>query len=217
MPVAMADPSEELPQPQRLALTYASAPARAPTRALLSIDAKLGAFLRGRREPIAAQLRLAWWRDVLARPAAEWPRGEPVLDSLRRWRDLSGLAELAVGWEALLAETLTAEAIAEFADGRVRAFGCLARELEVETVASAEQAARIWALADLAANLSDGGERALVVEQGTTLVPPRLPASLRPLAVLAGLGAAALGKGGVPLLSGPGSMLLALRIGLTGR
>ena len=213
----MADPLEELPQPQRLALTYASARARAPTLALLSLDARLGAFLRVRREPIAAQLRLAWWRDTLARPVADWPRGEPVLDSLRGWRDPSGLAELAVGWEALLAETLTPAAIAEFANGRARAFGVLARELEVQAGSDAELAARIWALGDLAANLSDGNERALVVEQGRALVPPRLPAPLRPLAVLAGLGAAALRKGCAPLLSGPGSMLLALRIGLSGR
>ena len=213
----MAEPFPELPQPQRLALTYAAAGARAPTRALLSLDARLGAILRARREPIAAQLRLAWWRDMLARPAADWPRGEPLLDSLREWREPSGLAELAVGWEALLAETLAPAAIAEFADGRAQAFACLARELEVEAAANAERAARIWALADLAANVSDEAERALVVEQGRGLVPPRLPAPLRPLAVLAGLGAAALGKGGAPLLDGPGSTLRALRIGLTGR
>jgi hypothetical protein len=35
--------------------------------------------------------------------------------------------------------------------------------------------------------------------------------------VLAGLGAAALARGGGPLLAGPGSALLALRIGMTGR
>ena len=168
-------------------------------------------------EPIAAQLRLAWWRDMLARPAAEWPRGEPVLDALRAWRDHTGLSELAVGWEALLAETLTPAVIADFTDGRARAFGCLAHELNVKAAADAEQAARIWALGDLAANLSDSAERALVVEHGRALVPPRLPTVLRPLAVLAGLGAAALTKGGAPLLSGPGSTLLALRIGLTGR
>jgi 15-cis-phytoene synthase len=213
----MAEPAVDLPQPQRLALTYASARGREPTHALLSLDAKLAAFLRARREPIAVQLRLAWWRDMLVRPVAEWPPGEPVLDSLRAWREPSRLAQLAVGWEALLAETLTPAAIAEFADGRGRAFACLARELDADAAAEAEQAARIWALADLSANISDADERALVVERSRALVPPRLPRPLRPLAVLAGLGAAALAKGGAQLLSGPGSALLALRIGLTGR
>jgi hypothetical protein len=35
------------------------------TLALLALDARLAAILRGRREPIAAQLRLAWWREML--------------------------------------------------------------------------------------------------------------------------------------------------------
>ena len=209
--------AEELPPPQRLALAYAPARARPATLAVLSLDARLAAILRARLEPVAAQLRLAWWRDMLARPASERPRGEPVLDALRDWRDPSGLAELADGWEALLAESLTPEGIAEFVAGRGRAFASLARELEVEPAESAEEAARIWALADLAANVSDGAERALVLEFARSLAPPPLPAVLRPLAVLAGLGARALRKGGAPLLRGPGSSLLALRIGLTGR
>lgn len=213
----MSSLASDLPQPQRLALTYAPARTRPATEALLALDARLAAILRRGREPIAAQLRLAWWREMLARPSAEWPRGEPVLDALRGWRDPSGLAELAEGWEALLAETLVPEAIADFAGGRGRAFTCLARELGAEPANSAEEAARIWALADLAANLSDAAERALVVEYGRDLAVPPLPASLRALAVLAGLGARALRKGGVPLLSGPGSALLALRIGLAGR
>jgi phytoene synthase len=212
----MWDLASDLPQPQRLAMTHAPAQARPASEALLALDCRLAAILRARREPIAAQLRLAWWRETLTRPAAEWPRGEPVIDALRGWRDPSDLAALAEGWEALLAESLGPEAIEEFAAGRVRAFACLARELGVAEVDRAEQAAQIWALADLAANLSDVKERALVVEYGRDLLPPALPAALRPLAVLAGLGARALRKGGAPLLSGPGSALLALRIGLTG-
>jgi len=215
--VPVSNLADHLPQPQRLALIYASSRTRPATEALLALDARLAAILRVRREPIAAQLRLAWWREMLARPAGEWPRGEPVLDALRGWRDPSGLAELAEGWEALLAETLTSESIAEFIAGRGQAFVCLARELGIDPVGSAEEAARIWALADLAANISDDAERGLVVEHGCDLALPRLSASLRPLAVLAGLGARALRRGGVPLLSGPGSALLALRIGLTGR
>lgn len=207
----------ELAAPQRLALAYAPPRARPATAALFALDVRMSAILRARREPIAAQLRLAWWRDTLARPSAEWPRGEHALDALRKWREHTGLAALAVGWEALLSETLTPATIAEFVAGRGSAFACLARELGVAAIADAEQAARIWALADLAAHISDGEERLLVVEYGRDLELPRLSPSLRPLAVLAGLGAAALRKGGAPLLSGPGSTLLALRIGFTGR
>lgn len=210
--------AEALGAPERLALAYASARTRPVTLALLTLDARLAAILRGRREPIVTQLRLAWWRDVLARPAAEWPRGEPLLDALRTWRDPSCLAALPGGWEALVADELTPAAIAEFVDGRGQAFACLARELGISAREDAAAAARVWALADLAAHLSDGPERALVVEYGRTLpAPPRLSASLRPLAVLAALGWAALDRGGAPLLSGPRSALRALRIGMTGR
>lgn len=209
---------EILPAAQRLALAYASARSRPATHSLFALDARLAAILRGRREPIAVQLRLAWWRDVLARPKGEWPAGEPLLDTLRGWRDPAPLARLAEGWEALLADELTPAIIVEFVDGRAQAFAALARELGAHSPEQAAEAARIWALADLAANISDGAERDLVVEYGRRLGgPPRLSASLRPLAVLAGLGASALAAGGGSILSGPRSVLAALRIGMTGR
>lgn len=208
----------DLPPPQRLALAYAPARSRPATLALLALDARLASILRTRREPIATQLRLAWWRDTLARPAAEWPHGEPALEALRGWRDPSCLAALPGAWEALLAEELAPAAIAEFVDGRGQAFACLAVELGASEPEDAAAAARIWALADLAANMAAGPEHRLVVDYGRTLSPPpHLPASLRSLAVLAALGWAALERGGGPLLAGPGRMLLALRIGMTGR
>lgn len=209
---------DELSVPQRLSLAYASSRSRAATLPLFALDARLAAILRGRREPLAAQLRLAWWRETLARPVADWPSGEPLLEALSGWRDPAPLARLAEGWEALLVEDLTPPVIAEFVDGRAQAFAALARELGAHPPEDAARAARIWALADLAANISDGAERDLAVEYGRRLGgPPRLSASLRPLAVLAGLGAAALAAGGRPLLAGPRSALLALRTGMTGR
>src|SRR5690606_3777043 len=148
----------ELPASQRLALAYAPARARPATLALLALDARLAGILRGRREPLAAQLRLAWWRETLARPPEEWPHGEPSLDGRRGGRDPSGLAALPGGWEALLGEDLPPRAIAEFVGGRAKAFACLARELGVATPDDAGEAARLWAVADLAANISVGAE-----------------------------------------------------------
>lgn len=207
-----------LAPPQRLALAYCPARARAPTLALLALDARLASVVRTRREPLAAQMRLAWWRDLVVRPQDQWPAGEPLVAALRSWRDASGLGPLVDGWEALIEEDLSPAVIAEFVGGRGKAFLALAGELGVERPDDAAQAARIWALADLAANISDGAERDLVIEYGRGLtLPPRLSASLRPLAVLSALGAAALDKDGSALLSGPRSALTALRIGLTGR
>lgn len=211
-------PESDLPPAQRLALSYAPRHARAANLALLSLDARLGSILRTGREPLARQLRLAWWRDVLGKPSGEWPKGEPLLDALRQWRDLSCLAVLPAGWEVLLEERLSPQVTEEFADSRAQAFACLAQELDAERPDDAAGAGRIWALADLASNLSDAAERALVVDIGRRLTrPPQLPPSLRPLAVLAKLGEAALARGGGPLLNGPRSTLLALRTGLSGR
>lgn len=209
---------EDLSPAERLALAYAPSRSRHLTLGLLALDARLASILRGRREPIASQLRLAWWRDTLAAPPGEWPQAEPVLQTLRSWREPAALSPLVSGWEALLSDELTPAVIAEFVDGRVQGVGALVAELGVADLEDAAAAARIWALADLAANLSDGEEHGRVVEQGRNLPPPpRLPASLRPLSVLAGLGEAALAQNGAPLLQGPRSLLLALRIGLAGR
>ena len=108
---------EELPQPQRLALAYAPQAARAATLAVFALDARLGAVLRRRGEPVLAQMRFAWWRDMLARDPVQWPRGDEVLGLVAGWRDPAALIPLVDGWEALLGDTLDAASIDEFARG----------------------------------------------------------------------------------------------------
>lgn len=162
-------------------------------------------------------MRLAWWRDTLASPPSSWPVGEAVLELLRDWRDPGALVPLVDGWEALLGETLDAAAISAFAGGRGEAFGQLARELGHDRQA-ATACARLWALGDLAANLSHAGERSAVLAAAAGPPPhPGLPRALRSLAVLAGLARRSLARGGAPLLDGPGAMLHAVWLGITGR
>lgn len=212
---------DELPPVQRLALAYGPARTRMALLPLLALDVRLAAIVRKRREVVLVQVRLAWWRDLLAQPVAQWPRGDAVLDALAGWHDPAALVPLVDGWEALLADDLSPGMIAQFTDGRAQAFAALAREVDASDPAQAAlagQAGQTWALADLAANLSDGAERQQVLDHARTLPrPPRLPALLRPLAVLAALGHRALGQGGGPLLSGPKSAWLALRTGFFGR
>lgn len=210
--------TEELPPAPRLALAYAPVRTRALLLPLLALDGRLAAILRKRREVVLVQVRLAWWRDLLAQPVAQWPKGDQLLDGLARWRDPAALVPLVDGWESLLADDLTPGMIADFSNGRAQAFAALAQELGAGDPAAADAAGRVWALADLAANLSDAEERQSVVEHALSLpVPPRLPRSLRPLAVLATLGRHALEQGSGPLLSGPKSAWLALRSGWLGR
>ena len=208
---------EELPPAQRLALAYAPGAAKQPTLALLALDLRLAKTLQRKGEPVLAQMRFAWWRDTLAKERAAWPRGDEVLALLRDWRDPAALTPLVDGWEMLLADRFDSAAIGEFADGRGRAFGQLAAELGTDP-GPARACGELWALGDLAANIGDPAEREAVVEAARRL--PRctgLPRALRPLAVLAGLAQRALGRGGSPLLDGPGAAFLAMRLGITGR
>lgn len=207
---------DELPRPQRLALSYAPAAVRSAMLGLLALDARLGAILRRRGEPLLAQMRLAWWRDILTAEPASWP-SDAVLALLRPWGDPGALVPLVDGWEALLSDQLDPVAIGEFARGRGAGFGLLARELGCDP-GSAEAAGRLWAFGDLAANLTDTAERAAVVEASRVEARlPALPRVLRPLTVLAGLAQASLRRGGAPLLDGPGAALLAVRLGIFGR
>jgi phytoene synthase len=207
---------DELPAPQRLALAYAPAAARPPTLALLALDARLGAILRRKGEPLLKQVRLAWWRDRLASAPDGWPAGEALLELLHEWRAPSALSALVDGWEALLGDPLDATAIGEFARGRAEGFAGLAGELGADP-APAAACARLWALGDLAANLSQSAERAAVIGSAAALPRPPLPRRLRPLAVLAGLAERSLHRGGGPLIDGPRAILLAARLGITGR
>ena len=210
---------DELSPPQRLALSYAPASARKATLALLALDARLAAILRRRSEAVLAQMRLAWWRDRIAEDPQAWPRGDAVLDALRDWREPAALGPLVDGWEALLGDDLEARTIDDFARGRGEAFAQLARELGAGKEAGlAESCGRQWAFGDLAVNLSDAPERAQAIDAAAALPPcPALSRALRPLAVLAGLARRSLARGGTPLLEGPAAMLLAVRLGITGR
>ena len=208
---------EELPPAQRLALAYAPRAARQPTLALLALDLRLAKTLQRKGEPVLAQMRFAWWRETLAKERAEWPRGDELLDLLRDWRDPAALTPLVDGWEMLLADRFDSAAIGEFADGRGRAFGQLAAELGADP-GPARVCGQVWALGDLAANIGDAAEREAVLEAARTLRPcGSLPRTLRPLAVLSGLARRALGRGGMPLLDGPGAALLAMCLGIAGR
>ncbi|RKF23524.1 hypothetical protein D6851_03430 [Altericroceibacterium spongiae] len=211
---------ESLALPQRLALTYAPAAARAPTLAVLALDTRLSQLVSQKREVMLAQMRLAWWRDMFGKPADQWPKGDAVLGALKDWPERNGLVDLVDGWEYLLKEELDEEALNGFAEGRAAIFGALAVQLgEERAQASAQQAARLWSLGDLAANVSEPQEKARIVAHAQKLdkIPEKLPRRLRTLAVLAGLARRGLSQGGTALLQGPASGFTALRIGLTGR
>ncbi len=208
-----------LPPAERLALAYAPGLARRATLAFLALDARLAAIVRGVREPVLAQVRLAWWRDRLHQDPQDWPVGEPLLAALADWG--SGAARLAAvvdGWEELVGEPpLPHAAFARFASGRAAGWRGLAELIGADvSTAKIETVARGWALADLAMHLTDPKERqtvgALIAEQSWQRV--RLPRGLRSLAVLYAL--ARRSRGHHAMLSGPGALVTVLRVGFGG-
>lgn len=214
----MREAAGSLPPHLQLAYNYApTGVARERLSDLFVLDSRLGDIVRNQREPLPAQMRLAWWRDTLGSPVAEWPVGDPLLARLREWRSPGTLIGLVNGWELLLVERLGQPEVAAHAAGRAGAWTALADELGAAG-RPVVPSARTWALADLAANLSDLDERALVVEfagrQDYIIPGGRM---LRPLAILGALGRRAIARGGRPLLEGRGAALTAFRVGLFGR
>lgn len=83
---------------------------RAAMAALWGLAARLTRLLLDAREPLIGQIKLAWWRDMMALVAsnpASLPKGEPLLAELQAsWAGQGGLDALVDAAEAmLLAET----------------------------------------------------------------------------------------------------------------
>ena len=210
---------QSMPVVQRLALAYAPARAREPFLAFLALDARLASVVRATREPMLGQIRLAWWRDRLNEPASDWPEGEPLLALLASWEGQHGaLTALVDGWEGMLGEApLPSIAFERLADARAEGFAALASVLkQPESGAEALRLGRNWALADLAAGLSNPQERDAV----TRLLAKqdwrrgKIAREMRPLVVLHGLAAPG---GRDPHSSSATTMLRAMRLGLFGR
>lgn len=213
---------DELPTLQRLALSYAPAPVREPTLALLALDTRLAAILRMAREPMLAQLRLTWWREQLRADPETWPRGEPLLAALLSWsahRD--ALVALVDGWEEMTGGVpLPGEALEGLASARGGAFAALAEI--VGAPGDRAEAARLganWALADVAGKLSNAEER----DTAAQLVAARdwrngrLSRAMRPLVVLHGLAARQVRDPGEGGAQSAATLLAAMRLGLLGR
>ena len=210
-----------LPSIARLALVYAPARAREQTLALFALDARLATLIRRSTEPMLAQLRLAWWREAIAREPEYWPRGEPILATLQSWGTATATAAALVNaWEALTAPSpLGSAALHAFAEGRGEAAAALADVLERPGEReAARQLGRIWAIEDLAMRLGRDDERAAAsaIAQGMPTRLPRIGRPLRALRVLAGLSRRRRQAGSEDGAASPAAMIEALRLGLLG-
>ncbi len=185
--------------------------------AALALDHRLAQLVQRTSEPVLGQMRLAWWRETLGQPAEDRPRGDAVLDTIAQHWDVAcqPLIGLVDGWEQLLDDAPLGEGEAlAFAHGRAGALlAALGYRATMADFAAADAAAQVWALADLAAKVSDPDERTMLITMGTDAANQRasLSARGRALAVLRALGARALAVGGQPLMTGRTAALAALR------
>lgn len=219
---AVAAQTRGLPPLVRLACAYAPPAIRADTVALFALDARLAGIVRQHREPMLAQLRLAWWRDTLTKPAAQRPTGEPLLGLLgAATGEGCDLVALVDGWEALLGEDGPGgDALADFARGRAQGWVWLARAAGAAvSVGEVRRAGQEWAVADLLGWAVEADRRGLTASSGPDLAWTAIdwPRALRPLAILHGLALRAHRRNAHGRPDGIGAFACAVRLGLFGR
>lgn len=212
---------EPISEEQRIALAHTPKPVRPKLEAFFALDHRLGQLVAKATEPMLGQMRLAWWREMLAKPVGERPSGDAVLDALgAQWaEDERPLADLVDAWELLVAEeSLGSETILAFAEKRAGPLTAFA-DAEGSQRKVLQASAMAWALAETAAHMSDGDERQHFIKAGQGLEPPpeRLARDFRGVAILGTLGRRSLRRGGRPLMEGRGAGALAFRVGLLGR
>lgn len=211
-----------LPEHLRLAAASSRSADYEKWLVLLTLDTTLAAAIARAREPLLAQIRLAWWREQLSAANLGVPAVDPLLQKVRReWSgETDSLAALVEGWEALaVADADDTAWVSRFAHGRAEACRGMARLLAKKgEEAGCGAAGKLWAYAEIATAYPDPEVRSEALDKGarTGATALRFSRRLRPLAVLAGLSRRALSKGGVPLLGDRLSPLVALRLGITG-
>ncbi|MDJ0644096.1 MAG: hypothetical protein QNJ15_14885 [Erythrobacter sp.] len=214
--------AETLPAEIELALAHTPAPVRERLRTYFAFDQRLGRIVSATTEPMLGQMRLAWWRDMLAMDPDERPRGDAVLEAIgHEWGgDGSVLSKVVDGWEVLVAaEEIGDGEIETFAESRAAPFVAMLAQKDAPIGDLVLRAGTRWACADAASKLSDAAEKANFLRVGLAIprLTARLPREFLGLAVLNALALRALNRGGHPLMEGRGAAITAMRAALIGR
>ena len=209
---------------QRLVLS-AAAGAGERASAIIALDNECARVAISAREPLMAQIRLAWWRDGLnAREAASVHRA-PVMDALRSLDDFAAIRDALVamidGWEELILWDGADPAVMlqAYAEGRGAGFFAA---LHPGHAGGSGLPGRLWALWDLSGHLDDEALAAAAIAQGRSLLEQgggrsylRLP---RMLAMLAGAARHDIASGRrAPSRLTPGLYMRLLRLQIFGR
>ena len=212
----------DLPAAMQLALNYAPAQVRPLYATFFELDTLCERTVVSAAKPMFAQIRLAWWREVLGKDVdTDAGRTPLVLEAHLAWNSpATALIALVDGWEHMVEDSFTKEIVTAFCCGREAVAVELAKRAGHAAAADAARiAARRWSLAGLLLGTKDYSGRAYIGREANTLprTTARLPLPLRPFAVLDALSRVALAKGGARLVEGRTSAAVALRAGLLGR
>jgi 15-cis-phytoene synthase len=187
---------EQLKPPKRLAIAYAKQPQRDALTLLLSLDVRLGEILKNSSEPLIAQMRLAWWRDIIGKAPELRPIGEPLIAELNRlqaanpeWDIGNFMLSIIDGWDELLAnESWDGDVIVRQATSRSKGIFDGFTAISGHQIASELTGLGCqWAIADLRAYCQNEDQYRAVLsalrEEGRN-ARLRLPRGLRPLTIL---------------------------------
>lgn len=189
----MSDALKELEPLQRLIAAYAKSADRDRYALLFVLDARFADIIRSTSEILIGQMRLTWWRDILTKPAADRPAGEPLVEHINcleeRGENLAPLLSLLDGWEAMLDDFPWADRefdnYATARGGGFFEFGLAGGESLSEQRA---ELGRAWALWDFARHCSDANMRQDAFDRCTEIVNsqphPDFDRSGRPLSIL---------------------------------
>ena len=189
----MSDALKELEPLQRLILAYARSADRNRYALLFALDKRFADIVRSTTEILIGQMRLTWWRDILTKPAAERPAGEPLVEQINRFEEqgesLAPLLSLLDGWEVMLDDfpwdDRQFDSYSVARGGGFFEFGLT----DAKGLSDGQtKQGRAWALWDFARHCSDAGMRrsafdrcAETVASGPTV---RFDRSGRPLSIL---------------------------------
>tara|TARA_R110000850_G_scaffold65783_4_gene146804 strand:+ start:3610 stop:4281 length:672 start_codon:yes stop_codon:yes gene_type:complete len=189
----MSDALQELEPLQQLILAYARSADRDRYALLFALDARFADIVRSTTEILIGQMRLTWWRDILTKPAAERPAGEPLVEQLNRLEgqgvSLAPLVTLLDGWEVMLDDfPWDDRQFDSYAGARGRGLFQFALADGHPLSAQKVEEGRAWALWDFARHCSDAAMRQSAfdrcAESVRSLPPANFDRSGRPLSIL---------------------------------
>ncbi len=119
------DAEQNLSPPQLMAIAYAKRELREAFSLLLEFDNRLMAIAAKGQETLIKQLRLAWWREQLAKDHIDRPKGEPLLARLATCDHslalVAAFQSLVDTWEQIVAAEGDTESPAIIAANKARA------------------------------------------------------------------------------------------------